>query len=39
MSHISISEYRLRFFSKESFIFMCGDYPIEMRRHILFDCV
>ena len=38
MNHASIDEYRLRFFPKEHFTCMYGDYPIETRRHILFDC-
>ena len=37
MNHAPIGEYRLRFFSKESFACMCGEYIIETRRHILFD--
>jgi len=39
MNHVSIGEYRLRFFSKEFFICIYSGYSIEMRRHILFDCV
>jgi len=39
MNHAPIGEYRLRFFPKEPFACTCGDYPIEMRRHIYFDCV
>jgi len=38
-NHAPIGEYRLMFFPKELFVCMCGDYPIEMRRHILFNCV
>jgi len=38
MNHTPIGEYRLRFFPKESFTCMCGEYPIETRRHILFGC-
>ena len=37
-NHIPISEYRLRFFSKESIACPYSDYPIETRRHILFKC-
>ena len=36
--HTPISEYRLRFFSKESIAYLCSNYLIEMRRHILFKC-
>ena len=39
MTHAPIGEYRLSFFHKETFSCTCGDYPIEMRRHIYFDCV
>jgi len=38
MNHAPISEYRLRFFSKEPIAYSCGNYPIEIRRHILFKC-
>jgi len=38
MNHIPISEYRLRFFFKEPITCSCSDYPIEIRRHILFKC-
>jgi len=34
----NIGKYWLRFFLKEFFVCMCREYPIEMRRHILFDC-
>ena len=37
-NHAPMGKYRLRLFPKESFTCMCGEYPIEMRRHILFDC-
>ena len=37
--HAPISEYKLRFFSKESIACLCGNYPIEMRRYILFECL
>jgi len=36
-NHAPIGEYRLRFFPKESFACICGEYSIEIRRHILFD--
>jgi len=34
-NHILIGKYRLRFFSKESFGCLCGNYPIKTRVHIL----
>jgi len=37
-NHALIGEYRLRFFPKESIACLCSEYPIEMRRHILFEC-
>ena len=37
-NHAPIGEYRLRFFSNEDFKCPCGNYPIESRRHILYDC-
>ena len=36
-NYVLISDYRLRFFSKESIACSCGNYPIETRRHILFE--
>ena len=30
-NHAPISEYRLRFFSREEFKCLCGQYPIESR--------
>ena len=33
-----ISQYRLRFFSKEPFVCLYDNYSIETRRHILFEC-
>jgi len=36
INHAPIGKYRLRFFPKESIACLCGNYPIEMRRHILF---
>ena len=41
INHVSISEYRLRLFgkdSKEPITCPCNDYSIETRRHILFEC-
>jgi len=37
-NHALIGEYRLRFFSNEDFKYLCNDYPIESRRHILHEC-
>ena len=37
-NHAPIGEYRLRFFPKEEFKCPCGQYPIETRRHILYEC-
>ena len=37
-NHAPISEYRLRFFPREEFKCPCGLYPIELWRHILYDC-
>ena len=37
-NHALIGEYRLRFFPKEEFKCPCGNFPIELRRHILHDC-
>ena len=37
-NHAPIGEYRLRFFFKESFAYICREYSIEIKRHILFDC-
>ena len=39
INHILIGKYRLRFFPKESFVCLCGDYPIKTRVHILHRCV
>ena len=36
-NYISIDEYRLRFFSKEFIVCSCGNYPIKIREHILFE--
>ena len=38
MNHTSIGKYELRFFPRELFTCTCRNYPIEIRRHILFDC-
>ena len=35
-NHAPIDKYRFRFFPEELFAYLYGDYPIEMRRHILF---
>ena len=37
-NHAPIGEYRLCFFPKEDFSCLCNEYPIESRRHILYDC-
>jgi len=37
-NHAPIREYRLRFFPNEEFSCSCNEYPIESRRHILYDC-
>ena len=37
-NHVPIGEYRLRFFLNEEFSCPCNKYPIESRRHILYDC-
>ena len=37
-NHALIGEYQLRFFSRESFSYLCGIYPIETRQHILHGC-
>ena len=33
-----IGKYRLRFFSRKDFSCLCSMYPIETRRHILYEC-
>ena len=38
INHTSIREYCLRFFPKEDFSCLYGDYPIETRCHILYKC-
>jgi len=37
-NHAPIGEYRLRFFPKEEFKCLYSVYPIESKRHILYDC-
>ena len=37
-NHAPIREYRLRFFPNSEFSCPCNEYPIETRRHILFNC-
>ena len=37
-NHAPIGEHRLCFFPKEDFLCSCNEYPIESRRHILYDC-
>lgn len=37
-NHTPIGKYRLRFFTKESISCLYKNYPIEMRRYILFKC-
>ena len=36
--HTPIGEYRLRFFPCMDFSCLCNNYPIESRRHILYEC-
>ena len=37
-NHAPIGEYQLRFFPREEFTCPCGNYPIETRQHILYEC-
>ena len=37
-NHAPIGEYRLRFSPREEFKCPCSVYPIESRRHILYEC-
>jgi len=37
-NYASIGEYRLHFFSNMDFACPCNNYPIETRRHILYEC-
>ena len=39
VNHTLISKYRLRFFPREEFICLYGEYPIEIRRHILHEYI
>ena len=38
-NHIPIGEYRLKFFPKKSIVYLWDKYPIEIRRHILYNCL
>ena len=38
VNHAPIGKYRLRFFPQKNFKCLCGNYPIETRCHILYDC-
>jgi len=38
VNHVPIGEYYLKFFPREDFLYLCGLYPIETRRHILYEC-
>ena len=38
INHAPIGEYHLYFFSNKDFSCPCGDYPIELRHHILHNC-
>jgi len=38
VNHVPTGEYHLRFFPNEDFSCPCGNYPIESRRHILYEC-
>jgi len=37
-NHALIDKYKLRFFPNEEFRCPCGQYPIELRCHILYKC-
>jgi len=37
-NHVPIGEYQLKFFSKENFNYLCRNYPIELKYHILHEC-
>jgi len=37
-NHVPIGEYRLQFFPKELIAYPCGNYSIEIRRYIFFEC-
>ena len=38
VNHTPIGKYQLRLFPRKNFICLCGAYPIESRRHILYEC-
>ena len=38
VNHITIGEYRLRFFPREDFSCLCGSYPMKSKYHILYEC-
>ena len=38
-NHTTTGEYWLWFFLKEDFKCLCSLYPIETRRHILYECI
>jgi len=37
-NHAPIGEYQLRFFPNKDFLCPCNNYPIKLRRHILYEC-
>ena len=39
INYVPISEYKLKFFSKEPIVCSCSDYSIKTRKHILFKCL
>jgi len=39
LDNVPIGKYQLRFFSKEEFKCLYGNFLIESRRHILHDCM
>ena len=38
VKHTPIGKYRLRFFPREDFKCLCGNYSIKTRHHILYNC-
>ena len=38
-NHTPIGKYQFRFFLKKEFKCSCSNFPIELRRHILHDCI
>ena len=38
VNHAPIGEYRLKFFSREDFLCLCGLYPIKSQQYILYNC-